>query len=84
MTIQNELASLIKNDVLIEIEDYIDELFEIIASKKEDERTKEELASMQEMKDDFNAMLKDLEEDAIDDEEAKEIMEEINEMRAED
>ena len=31
MTIQDELASLIKNDVLIEIEDYIDELFEIIA-----------------------------------------------------
>ena len=84
MTIQKELASLIKNDVLIEIEDYIDELFEIIAAKKEDERTKEELESMQEMKDDFNAMLQDLEDDAIDDEEAKEIMEEIKEMRSED
>jgi hypothetical protein len=84
MTIQKELASLIKNDVLIEIEDYIDELFEIIAAKKEDERTKEELASMQEMKDDFNAMLQDLEDDAIDDEEAKEIMDEISEMRSED
>ncbi|APW65141.1 MULTISPECIES: hypothetical protein [Arcobacteraceae] len=84
MTIQEELASLIKNDVLIEIEDYIDELFEIIAAKKEDERTKEELASMQEMRDDFNEMLKDLEENEIDDEEAKEIMEEINEMRKED
>ena len=56
MTIQDELASLLKNDVLIEIEDYIDELFEIIASKKEDERTKEELASMQEMREDFNDM----------------------------
>jgi hypothetical protein len=84
MTIQKELASLIKNDVLIEIEDYIDELFEIIASKKEDERTKEELASMQEMRNDFNEMLKDLETDQIDDEEAKEIMEEINEMRKEE
>lgn len=84
MTIQEELASLIKNDVLIEIEDYIDELFEIIAAKKEDERTKEELGSMQEMRDDFNEMLKDLEENEIDDEEAKEIMEEINEMRKED
>ena len=84
MTIQQELASLIKNDVLIEIEDYIDELFEIIAAKKEDERTKEELTAMQEMRDDFNDMLKDIEEDSIDDQEAKEIMEEINEMRKED
>jgi hypothetical protein len=84
MTIQKELASLLKNDVLIEIEDYIDELFEIIASKKEDERTKEELASMQEMRNDFNEMLKDLDADEIDDEEAKEIMEEIIEMRKED
>jgi len=84
MTVQNELASLLKNDVLIEIEDYIDELFEIIASKKEDERTKEELATMQEMRDDFNEMLKDLDAGEINDEEAKEIMEEINEMRKED
>ncbi|MAD41200.1 MAG: hypothetical protein CL623_02265 [Arcobacter sp.] len=84
MTIQDELASLLKNDVLIEIEDYIDELFEIIASKKEDERTKEELASMQEMREDFNDMLKDLDAGEIDEEEAKEIMEEITEMRKED
>ena len=42
MSIQKELEDLIKNEVLIEIEDYIDELFEIIASKKEDENTKEE------------------------------------------
>jgi len=84
MTIQNELASLLKNDVLIEIEDYIDELFEIIAAKKEDERTKEELAAMQEMRNDFNEMLKDIDAGEIDEEEAKEIMEEINEMRKED
>jgi len=84
MTIQQELASLIKNDVLIEIEDYIDELFEIIAAKKEDERTKEELSTMQEMRDDFLAMIQDIDDDSIDDEEAKEIIDEINEMRKED
>ena len=37
MTIQKELEKLIKDEVLIEIEDYIDDLFEIIASKKDDE-----------------------------------------------
>lgn len=81
MSIQKELEDLIKNEVLIEIEDYIDELFEIIASKKEDENTKEELAQMQEMKKDFEDMLVDLENGEIDDEECKEIMEEINDMR---
>lgn len=84
MSIQKELENLIKNDVLVEIEDYIDELFEIIASKKEDERTKEELENMQEMREDFIAMLKDIESGDMDDEEAEEIFEEIKEMRAEE
>ena len=84
MSIQKELESLIKNDVLLEIEDYIDELFEIIAAKKEDERTKEELANIQEMRDDLIAMLKDIESGDMDDEEAEEILEEIKEMRAEE
>ena len=33
MTIQKELEKLIKDEVLIEIEDYIDDLFEIIAKR---------------------------------------------------
>ncbi|CAM3865095.1 hypothetical protein [Arcobacter cloacae] len=84
MTIQQELEKLIKDEVLLEIEDYIDELFEIIASKKEDENTKEELSQMQEMKKDFEEMLFDLQNGEIDEEECKEIIDEINEMRRED
>ena len=84
MSIQKELEDLIKNEVLIEIEDYIDELFEIIASKKEDENTKEELTQMQEMKKDFEDMLVDLANGEIDDEEAQEIIDEINDMRKEE
>ena len=84
MSIQKELEDLIKNDVLIEIEDYIDELFEIIASKKADDNTKEELKEMQEMKKDFEDMLVDLTKGEIDDEECKEIIEEINDMRKDD
>ena len=84
MSIQKELEDLIKNEVLIEIEDYIDELFEIIASKKDDENTKEELSQMQEMKKDFEDMLVDLANGEIDDEEAQEIIEEINDMRKEE
>ncbi len=84
MSIQKELEDLIKNEVLVEVEDYIDELFEIIASKKEDENTKEELIQMQEMKKDFEDMLIDLANGEIDDEEAQEIIEEINDMRKEE
>ena len=84
MSIQKELENLIKNEVLVEIEDYIDELFEIIAAKKEDDEIKEELKQMQEMKKDFEEMLAYLVHGDIDDEEAKEIIDEINEMRKED
>jgi hypothetical protein len=84
MSIQKELEDLIKNEVLIEIEDYIDELFEIIAAKKDDDSTKEELTEMQEMKKDFEDMLADLEKGELDDEECKEIIEEINEMLKEE
>ncbi|MFY9081718.1 hypothetical protein OU980_06690, partial [Aliarcobacter butzleri] len=84
MTIQKELEKLIKDEVLIEIEDYIDDLFEIIASKKDDENIKEELKHMQEMKKDFEDMLEDLGNNEIDDEECKEIIEEIKEMLKED
>ncbi|MDD3009136.1 MAG: hypothetical protein PHQ70_09765 [Arcobacter sp.] len=84
MTIQEELEDLIKNEVLVEIEDYIDELFEIIAAKKDDDNTKEELKQVQEMKKDFEEMLADLIHGDIDDEECREIIEEIHEMRKED
>ncbi|MBU0924898.1 hypothetical protein KKG81_08440 [bacterium] len=84
MSIQKELEDLIKDEVLIEIEDYIDELFEIIAAKKEDDNIKEELKQMQEMKKDFEDMLVDLVHGDIYDEECKEIIQEINDMRKED
>ena len=84
MSIQKELEDLIKNEVLIEIEDYIDELFEIVAAKKENDEIKEELKQMQEMKKEFEDMLVDLVHGDIDDEECKEIIQEINDMRNED
>ena len=80
MSIQKELEELIKNEVLVEIEDYIDDIFEIIAGKKETPELKEELVHMQDMKKDFEEILKELENDEIDDEEAQEIYDEIVDM----
>lgn len=84
MSIKKELEELIKNEVLIEIEDYIDELFELIASKKDSFNVKEELQQMQEMKKDFEDMLNDLVHGDISDEEAQEIFDEIIDMRKEE
>lgn len=84
MNKQEELKDLIKNVVLEDVDDYIDELLELIASKKDDEDTKEELNSMQEMKKEFLELLSELEAGEIDDEEAAELIEEINDMLNED
>lgn len=84
MNKQEELKDLIKNVVLEDVDDYIDELLELIASKKDDENTKEELNSMQEMKKEFLELLSELEAGEIDDEESAELIEEINDMLNED
>ncbi|AXK49207.1 hypothetical protein CRU87_09070 [Aliarcobacter trophiarum LMG 25534] len=80
MSIQKELKDIINDEVLVEIEEYIDDIFEIIAAKKETPELKEELANMQEMKKEFEELLNDLDAGEIDDEEAKEIYDEIVEM----
>lgn len=80
MSIQKELKEIITNEVLVEIEEYIDDLFEIVAAKKETPETKEELANMQEMKKEFEELLSDLEAGEIDDDEAQEIYDEIVDM----
>lgn len=80
MSIQKELKEIITNEVLVEIEEYIDDLFEIVAAKKETSETKEELANMQEMKKEFEELLSDLEAGEIDDDEAQEIYDEIVDM----
>jgi len=80
MSIQTNLKNLIENEVLLEIDDYLDELLEIVASKKDDEFTKEELEATQEMKKEFNSLLEEIEQGLIDEEEAYELIEEINSM----
>lgn len=82
MKVQEKLLNLIHNEVLPDIEEYLDELFEIVASKKGDDKIKEEISYMQEMKKDFSEMIEDIENDEIDDEEAQEIIDEIIDMKS--
>ncbi|GGD34512.1 hypothetical protein GCM10012288_05590 [Malaciobacter pacificus] len=84
MSIQRELETLIKEDVLIEIEEYIKELKTMIESNNDTIDANEELKQMEEMKKDFEDILTDLVHGDIKDEEAKELLDEIIEMRKEE
>jgi len=82
MTIQEKLLNLVHNEVIPDVEDYLDELFELVASKKGDDKTKEEIEFMQEMRKEFQDLINDIEADEIDDEEAQEIIDEIIDMKS--
>ena len=84
MSIQRELETLIKEDVLIEIGEYIKELKTMIESNNDTIDANEELKQMEEMKKDFEDILTDLVHGDIKDEEAKELLDEIIEMRKEE
>lgn len=84
MSKAKELEELLQNEVLPEINDYIDDLFEVIASKKDTPEIKEELQNIQEMKTDFLAMLNDAQTGELDEEEYEEIINDIHDMLNED
>lgn len=82
MTIQEKLLNLVHNEVIPDVEDYLDELFELVASKKSDDNIKEEIKYMQEMRKEFQDLIDDIEAGEIDDEEAQEIIDDIIDMKS--
>ena len=82
--IEQRLANLIEQEVLPEIKEYIDELFEKIASKKDEDGDKSVLQEMQEMKKEFEDILLEIDSGEIEEEECIELYNEINEMREEE
>jgi hypothetical protein len=74
------LKDLIEKNVLPDIIDYMDELFELIASKKATEDDKKDLEEMRTMKSDFESILKDIKNDDLEEEEYDELIESIEEM----
>ena len=76
-----KLKELIQEVVLPDIEDYLDEIFEQIAKKKTaDEEQEEELANMHEMREEFQGILEDIEDNQLDNDECVELLEEITLM----
>lgn len=78
---EERLKLLIIDEVLPDIEEYIDVLFEKIASKNYTDEDKENLYEMQEMRDEFKDMLTEVESGEMEEEECLEIIEEIHEMK---
>jgi len=76
-----KLTNLLTKEIIPDIEEYIDELFEQIASKKADNSTEEEFKELKELHIGFKDMLDELNAGEIEEEEAKEILEDIFDMR---
>lgn len=81
MTNAQELKKMLEEEVIPEIEEYMDEIFELIADKKSTKEDEAELEEVRALRDDFREMLEELEADEIDEEECGEIIEELMAMR---
>ena len=77
-----ELQELIVEELLPEVEEVLDELFEVVANnKKATMDDKEEYKELQELCSEFKAILVDIDNDDLEEEEAVELLEEIQAMR---
>ena len=77
-----QLKHLIESELIPDVEDHIDELFEGIASAKD--ATPEERADLEELqalRDEYKELLKELESGDIDEEEAEQLYTELTAMR---
>ncbi|APW65463.1 hypothetical protein LPB137_06190 [Poseidonibacter parvus] len=76
-----ELEKLLKEDVLPEVEENIDELLDIAEGKKSTKEDKDELKYMEDIKLYFDEVILDIENNNLKDEDAIEILEVLEEMR---
>ena len=80
-----KLKELIEEVVLADLEDELDSIYDIIAKdKRSDEEQKETLKELHEMRDEFNEIIKEIEERSLSSEECQELYSEIEDMIAEE
>ncbi len=77
-----QLEELVKNDISVEINETIKEI-EVELAKKKDKDLKEELQYMKQVKQYFDEVLVDIENNTISQEEALDILEGLEDMRIE-
>ncbi|MDO9206937.1 MAG: hypothetical protein Q7T91_01680 [Sulfuricurvum sp.] len=77
-----QLKHLIKSELIPDVEDHIDELFEGIASAKDaTPQERIDLEEMQALRDEYKELLKELDSGDIDEEEAEQLYTELTAMR---
>lgn len=77
-----QLKHLISNELIPDVEDHIDELFEGIASSKEPTAQERlDLEEMQALRDEYKELMKELDSGEIDEEEAEQLYTELTAMR---
>jgi hypothetical protein len=82
MTQAEDLIDLLENDVIPEIESFIDELYEKIAeTKNASDEDKTQLAELQELRQEFALLLEETKNGELDEEECRAIIDEIDMMR---
>lgn len=77
-----QLKHLIQNELIPDVEEHIDDIFESIASQKDatvEERA--QLEDMQALRDEYKDLLKELNSGDIDEEEAEQLYTELTSMR---
>ena len=83
MTNNEKLIDLIQNQMIPDLEAYMDDLFEEIASKKGTKETEAELEETRTLYRDFQELLEDALSGEMDEEECAEIIQEILDMGGE-
>lgn len=77
-----QLQYLIQNELIPDVEDHIDELFEGIASAKDaTPQERADLEEIQALRDEYKELLKELKSGDIDEEEAQQLYTELTAMR---
>ena len=85
MTEAEALIDLLENDVIPEIESFIDNLYEKIAeTKNATEEDKTQLEELQELRKEFSILLDEVKNGELDEEECAAIIDEIEMMRDEE
>ena len=84
MSLQEKLIKVIGDEILPDLVNSIDELFEIVAAKQESDEDKEEIKILQTLKQDFEEILEDVKSGEMEEEEYEELFNDIEEMTKSD
>lgn len=79
-----QLKHLIQNELIPDVEEHIDDIFEAIASQKDaSAQERAQLEDMQALRDEYKELLQELQSGEIDEEEAEQLYTELTAMRSE-